>query len=109
MREGTAGRSRTASGRWRLLQRTVAIACLLMVAGTAVALAGGQATTDTEVAAADTTPPNVLFIVTDDQRLDGTMVMMPQTRQWFEQGGTFFPQAVATTPLCCPSRSGIFT
>jgi len=80
-----------------------------MVAGTAVALAGGQATTDTEVAAADTTPPNVLFIVTDDQRLDGTMVMMPQTRQWFEQGGTFFPQAVATTPLCCPSRSGIFT
>jgi arylsulfatase A-like enzyme len=61
--------------------------------------------------------PNVVFIVTDDQRLDGTMEVMPKTKKWFHtgdpatntQGGTFFREAVATTPLCCPSRTSIFT
>lgn len=52
--------------------------------------------------------PNVLFIVTDDQRLDG-MVVLPKTRAWFENGGTSFSQAVVTTPACCPSRASIFT
>jgi arylsulfatase A-like enzyme len=65
--------------------------------------------------------PNVLVIVTDDQRLDGTMQVMPQTSKWFQtggdlgggagtvSGGTFFPNSVANTPWCCPARSSIFT
>ena len=53
--------------------------------------------------------PNILLIVTDDQRPNGTMEVMPQTRSWFEAGGTNFTQAYATTPLCCPSRSSIFS
>jgi arylsulfatase A-like enzyme len=52
--------------------------------------------------------PNILFIVTDDQATD-TMSVMPNTRSWFEDQGTDYPKAVATTPLCCPSRSSIFT
>jgi arylsulfatase A-like enzyme len=97
-----------ARDRSAFLRRAIVCACVLTVAGAAVAFAGGGAT-DPEVAAAVTDPPNVMFIVTDDQRLDGTMVMMPQTRQWFETGGTYYPQMIATTPLCCPSRSSIFT
>ena len=42
--------------------------------------------------------PNILLIMTDDQRADGTMDVMPQTRSWFETGGTKFTQAFATTP-----------
>jgi arylsulfatase A-like enzyme len=65
--------------------------------------------------------PNVLVIVTDDQRLDGTMAVMPKTETWFHTGGdpgngagtvtggAFFPNAVANTPWCCPARSSIFT
>jgi arylsulfatase A-like enzyme len=53
--------------------------------------------------------PNVLLIMTDDQRADGTMEVMPQTRQWFEDGGTEFTRFFATTPLCCPSRASIFS
>lgn len=53
--------------------------------------------------------PNVLVIVTDDQRADGTLDVMPATRQWFEQGGTTFSNAFATTPLCCPSRASLLT
>jgi arylsulfatase A-like enzyme len=55
------------------------------------------------------TPPNVLIFVTDDQRADGTLDVMPRTRQWFEQGGTRFTNAFATTTLCCPGRGSIFT
>ena len=52
--------------------------------------------------------PNVLVIVTDDQRID-TLGVMPATRRFFARGGTTFTNAFATTPLCCPSRSSIFT
>jgi arylsulfatase A-like enzyme len=53
--------------------------------------------------------PNVVIFVTDDQRADGTLDAMPQTRSWFEQGGIRFANAFATTPLCCPGRASIFT
>jgi arylsulfatase A-like enzyme len=52
--------------------------------------------------------PNVLIIVTDDQRI-GSLAVMPQTRRYFVSGGTDFRQAFVTTPLCCPSRSSIFS
>ena len=53
--------------------------------------------------------PNILVILTDDQRAAGTMDVLPQTRALFETGGTKFSQAFVTTPLCCPSRSSIFS
>src|SRR5918996_113082 len=53
-------------------------------------------------------PPNVLVIVTDDQRT-GTMVAMPKTLQWLGNGGVTFDQAYVTTPSCCPSRASIFS
>ena len=68
---------------------------LLSLAGAAPAAANGR--------------PNILMIMTDDQRADGTMDVMPQTRQWFEDGGIRFNQAFATTPLCCPSRASVFS
>src|SRR5665809_134500 len=55
-------------------------------------------------------PPNILVIMTDDQRAsaDGLSVMDDLQRRFGDQG-TYFPNAVATTPLCCPSRASIFT
>lgn len=53
--------------------------------------------------------PNVLLIVTDDQRAEGTLQVMPQTRRVFRRGGTEFTNAVATTPTCCPSRATIMS
>jgi len=52
--------------------------------------------------------PNVLLILTDDQRTD-TMHVMPRTLSWFQQHGTTYSNAFATTPLCCPSRANIMT
>jgi arylsulfatase A-like enzyme len=60
------------------------------------------------VAAARPSRPNVLVIVTDDQR-KGTMSVMPQTRSWFRASGVNYTNAWAPTPLCCPARASIFT
>jgi arylsulfatase A-like enzyme len=59
--------------------------------------------------------PNILFILTDDQRWDSTdathspagAFLMPRTRAELTDDGLEFTQAFMTTPLCCPSRSSI--
>lgn len=53
--------------------------------------------------------PNILVIVTDDQRAGGTMEVMPKTLKWFEEGGTRFARGYVTTPVCCPSRASILS
>lgn len=59
--------------------------------------------------------PNILFVLTDDQTLD-TIGASPPAMPWFQSqlddpSGHWlsFPHAVASTPLCCPSRSTILT
>ena len=50
----------------------------------------------------------MLIIVTDDQRADETMAVMPDTVDYFADGVTF-SNAIATTPVCCHSRASIMT
>jgi arylsulfatase A-like enzyme len=52
--------------------------------------------------------PNVLIIITDDQRPD-TMKFMPRTRKLFHEQGVRFTRAFATTPRCCPFRASLMT
>jgi arylsulfatase A-like enzyme len=59
--------------------------------------------------------PNVLLVLTDDQTLD-TIGSDPPAMPWLQSQLTdpaghwlWFPRAVASTPLCCPSRSTILT
>ena len=52
--------------------------------------------------------PNVLVIVTDDQRIQ-TYSMMPRTRRLLKRKGVNFNHAVTTTPMCCPARASIFS
>jgi arylsulfatase A-like enzyme len=54
-------------------------------------------------------PPNILIIVTDDQRATETLQVMPDTLRLFRDGGTSFASAYATTPWCCPARATLFT
>lgn len=70
----------------------------------AAALAGCGAERPRPAASA----PNILIIVTDDQRLD-QMDVMPRTRELFGREGVRFSNAYDETPLCCPSRASIFT
>jgi len=61
--------------------------------------------------------PNIVFILTDDQRWDTTDAthsgsgadIMPRTRAELADQGVEFTEAFMTTPLCCPSRSSILS
>jgi arylsulfatase A-like enzyme len=53
-------------------------------------------------------PPNILIVLTDDQRV-GTWSAMPETQAWLGDGGVTYTHAYATTPLCCPSRASILS
>ncbi|HEX2294233.1 MAG TPA: sulfatase [Actinomycetota bacterium] len=87
-----------AKRRWRAAAAGVAVA-----AATA-GIAAPQGSAQTEAAR-----PNVLIVITDDQRAEGTLGVMPRTRRWFLRDGTRYVNAVATTPTCCPSRATIMT
>jgi len=52
--------------------------------------------------------PNILVFVTDDQRAD-SMEFMPKTSKYFMDEGTWLPNGLSTTPICCPARVSIFT
>jgi arylsulfatase A-like enzyme len=83
----------------------VAAISLLLAAIPAAALTrGGEA-----AASASPSTPNILFIVTDDQRDAGTMGVLPAVVQQFKDQGVDFTHGYVTTPGCCPSRSSIFS
>ena len=96
-------------------RRGVAFLSLLVLAGGCTAgsavpnssvpdISSGPSTTST----GGQGPPNVLVILTDDQRA-GTLDVMPKTRRIFGEGGTLFLNGFVTTPLCCPSRATILS
>jgi N-acetylglucosamine-6-sulfatase len=60
-------------------------------------------------------PVNVLLVVTDDQAAS-TWGMEPAAMPWLEEqladpasGWVAYPNAVVSTPMCCPSRATILT
>ena len=87
------------------MKRALAVPCLVLLAACTAPPARDA------IPEPNQTPdprPNVLVIVTDDQRAD-TLDVMPATRRLFGDRGTTFTNAFATTPLCCPARASIFT
>jgi len=86
-------------------QRTIAAAAAVVVFGSIVTIAPREAPVAT--AAADATlaarRPNVVIVLTDDQRWD-QLGMMPTVRKQLRANGRTFRNAFAVDPLCCPSR-----
>jgi N-acetylglucosamine-6-sulfatase len=52
--------------------------------------------------------PNIVLIVTDDQRWD-TLASMPVVQTELAGRGVTFANGFVTNPLCCPSRASILT
>ena len=53
-------------------------------------------------------PPDVILIITDDQRA-GTLSLMPRLRRTLLRPGIRFRSAYVPNPSCCPSRASYFT
>lgn len=84
-----------AAGRW-------AIVGVFLAAGL---VSPGQGTNDPSTALADARP-NVVIIITDDQRAD-QLSRMAVTNRELAGNGVMFDQAFASHPLCCPARATI--
>jgi N-acetylglucosamine-6-sulfatase len=91
----------------RKLPRPLVAVLLALAALTVPVLAGVSAT-----AKAPPPPPvhhpNVLLIVTDDQRWD-TLWSMPVVQRELVDRGVTFSDTFVSNPLCCPSRASILT
>src|SRR3954465_10498458 len=64
--------------------------------------------------AADETPPNVVFVLTDDQRWDclgiaGHPHLKTPNIDRLAKEGVYFKNAFCTTSLCSPSRASILS
>lgn len=58
--------------------------------------------------AAEGDKPNIIVIMTDDQRWDA-METLPTVTKTLASRGVTFTNAYVTTPLCCPSRASFLT
>src|SRR5262245_6639488 len=52
--------------------------------------------------------PNIVFILTDDQRWD-ELQYMPNVRSLLQDQGVTFSNGFVSNPLCCPARATILT
>jgi arylsulfatase A-like enzyme len=74
---------------------------MLLGAALAVVLAGaGNAEAQTR--------PNVVLVLTDDQRWD-TLNVMPTVQSRLAARGVTFENAFVVNPICCPSRASTLT
>jgi N-acetylglucosamine-6-sulfatase len=87
-------------GRGRAHHATRLLAVLGIGAAALVALPQGR------VHAAP--PPNIVLILTDDQRI-GLLPYMPNVQSMLVDNGVTFNSAVDNNPLCCPARATILT
>ena len=81
------------------------------VVSLAFVLAGGDAPdrkTGDSAAAATAQKPNIVLVLTDDQRWD-TLFAMPTVQRDLVGHGASFRNAFVVNPLCCPSRASILT
>lgn len=86
--------------------RSSRVAFLALVAGSAAALAQTASTPGAVVS--DSSRPNVVVVMTDDQTA-GQMRALPRTKQLLGGGGTTFSRFYVTQPQCCPSRASYLT
>ena len=99
---------------WLVPRRFPALAALVLVVLALLAAScgsgdGDEATISTEqVAQAPADAPNLVVIMTDDQTLE-SMRVMTRTNELLAAQGTTFEQAIASFPLCCPSRATFLT
>lgn len=109
-RRGSGHRGSSPRPRWRhRRRRSTTLGSIVLVAVIASPMAIRPNGDDVQAAAtARVDRPNVVLIVTDDQRWD-TLSVMPNVRRLIGAHGTTFRNAFVVNPVCCPSRATILT
>jgi arylsulfatase A-like enzyme len=82
------------------------ITAVLLASAVALITAIGSARSLSAVAEAPKEPPNIIFVLTDDQ-FPGTENAMPALKNNVTSQGVKFTDTISTYPLCCPGRATI--
>ena len=91
-----------------LRQYVAVVVGSMLAVGTGLLLGGIRPFGPSSVKRPLSEPPNVIIILTNDQRWD-TLWAMPKTRRWLIGRGVTFTNAFVTDPSCCLSRASILT
>jgi N-acetylglucosamine-6-sulfatase len=91
--------ARSGAGRPRSRTHLLARACWLLAAVVLTIAAQAQAQPWAR-------PPNIVFVLSDDEDL-GIHASMPKVKALVEDQGAVFESFFTTYPLCCPSRASI--
>ncbi|HSC48896.1 MAG TPA: sulfatase [Gaiellaceae bacterium] len=81
---------------------------LALLALALVAACAGAGLATPVAAAHAARPPNIVFVLSDDQRSD-TLAAMPNVERELVAHGVTFTNSFVPTALCCPSRASILT
>ena len=55
-------------------------------------------------------PPNIIFFLVDDVDVElSSMDYLPKTKKLLAEQGSSFSQMYASVPVCCPSRSSLYS
>jgi N-acetylglucosamine-6-sulfatase len=76
--------------------------------GLTIVLLGAGATAAPPARSALPGRPDIILIVTDDQRV-GTLGWLPTLNNYVVRHGVRFSRAMVPTSVCCPSRASLFT
>ena len=90
------------------IRRRLRVLVLILVLVIALQWVGVSVVTPRPALAQTPSRPNVVLILTDDQRFD-TLRVMPAVRRHLVARGMTLRTAIVTNPLCCPSRATILT
>ncbi|AWW28866.1 acetylglucosamine-6-sulfatase [Echinicola strongylocentroti] len=88
------------------MRKFTILLCLLLIASLNKAISQGTGAAQEK--------PNIIFILTDDQRFDalgyaGNKLVETPEMDDLAKSGSFFESAIVTTPICAASRASIFT
>jgi N-acetylglucosamine-6-sulfatase len=86
----------------------LAVAAVAVTLVLALAFEGGTTAEEPKPRGTQVARPNILLIVTDDQRAD-TLRYMPNVRHLLMRRGITFTNGYVVNPTCCPSRASILT
>jgi len=84
------------------------VAIILIISMSGCGLTNQPTNQPTSISASDSSKPNIILIITDDQPPQ-SIEYMPNVQKELVGRGVTFTNGFVTTPLCCPSRSSIFT
>lgn len=79
-------------------------------AATAAAVLLAASSSSAAAATAAAAAPNIVFINTDDQDVEmHSLDYMPKTRALLAEAGVTMTRMYAAVPVCCPSRSALYS